>query len=117
MKKKINAACAVMAGFLPSLNKTQKQMVLMLSVLTLYVVLQPAHAAVTGAAFKTVYDFIYGAATGYLGRSIAIVGGVIGLGLGAGTGKALPAAIGIILAIFGSLGPTIVNSLFSSAIV
>ena len=59
MKGKINAACAVMAGFFPSLNKTQKQMVLMLSVLTLYVVLQPAHAAVTGAAFKTVYDFIF----------------------------------------------------------
>lgn len=115
MKDKFNTACAVMAGFFPTLNKSQKQMFFMLSLITLWMALQPAHAAVTGAAFKAVYDFIYGAATGYLGRSIAIVGGLIGLGIGAGTGKALPAAIGIILAIFGSLGPSIVNTLFATA--
>ncbi|ELC3209992.1 conjugal transfer protein TraB, partial [Vibrio parahaemolyticus] len=42
-------------------------------------------------------------------------GGLIGLGIGAGTGKALPAVIGVFLAIFGVLGPTIVNALFTSA--
>lgn len=68
-----------------------------------------------GAEFRAFYDFIYAAATGYLGRSIAIVGGLIGLGIGAGTGKALPAVIGVFLAIFGVLGPTIVTALFTSA--
>ena len=43
----------------------------------------------TGTEFQAFYNFVYGAATGYLGRSIAIVGGLIGLGMGAGTGRAL----------------------------
>jgi putative Mn2+ efflux pump MntP len=76
-----------------------------------------AFAATTGAEFQAVYDFVYGAATGYLGRSICIVGGLIGLGFGAASGKALPAILGVVLAIFGALGPTIVNALFDSALI
>ncbi len=74
-------------------------------------------AATTGAEFEPAYQFIYDAATGYLGRGIAIIGGLIGLGLGAGSGSALPAIIGVILAIFGALGPTIIDNVFGSAIV
>lgn len=74
-------------------------------------------AATTGAEFEPAYQFIYDAATGYLGRGIAIIGGLIGLGIGAGTGSALPAIIGVILAIFGALGPTIIDNVFGSAIV
>ena len=76
-----------------------------------------AMAATTGTEFQGAYQFIYDAATGYLGRAIAIVGGVIGLGTGAATGKALPAVVGIVLAIFGALGPTIIDSIFGSAII
>ncbi len=68
-----------------------------------------------GAEFERFYNFILGAATGYLGRSIAIVGGLIGLGIGAGSGKAMPALIGMFLAVFGVLGPTIVDAMFTSA--
>lgn len=68
-----------------------------------------------GTEFQTFYNFILGAATGYLGRSIAIVGGLIGLGIGAGSGKAMPALIGMFLAVFGVLGPSIVNAMFTSA--
>ena len=68
-----------------------------------------------GSEFQPFYNFIYAAATGYLGRSIAIVGGLIGLGIGAGTGKGLPAIIGVFLAVFGVMGPTIVNTVFTSA--
>ena len=74
-----------------------------------------ALAATTGGEFQAFYDFIYDAATGYLGRGLAITGGVFGLAYGIGKGSALPAVLGIILAIFGMLGPTIVNALFSSA--
>jgi len=74
-----------------------------------------ALAATTGGEFQAFYDFIYDAATGYLGRGLAITGGVFGLAYGIGRGSALPAVLGIILAIFGMLGPTIVNALFSSA--
>ena len=73
--------------------------------------------ATTGAEFQTAYQFFFDAATGYLGRGIAIVGGIIGLGIGAARGSALPAIIGVILAVFGALGPTIVDSIFGSAIV
>lgn len=76
-----------------------------------------AYAGTTGTEFKGVYDFIYGAATGYLGRAICIFAGIVGLGIGAAMGKAIPAIIGVILAIFGTLGPAIVNSLFKSAII
>jgi conjugal transfer pilus assembly protein TraA len=76
-----------------------------------------ALAATTGAEFQSAYQFFYDAATGYLGRGIAIVGGVIGLGIGAARGSALPAVIGVILAIFGALGPTIIDAIFGSATV
>jgi len=85
--------------------------------LLLVVVPGVALAATTGAEFQTAYQFFFDAATGYLGRGIAIVGGIIGLGIGAARGSALPAIIGVILAVFGALGPTIVDSIFGSAIV
>ena len=76
-----------------------------------------ALAAATGPEFQTAYQFFFDAATGFLGRGIAIVGGIIGLGIGAARGSALPAIIGVILAVFGALGPTIIDSIFGSAVV
>ncbi len=83
----------------------------------LFVLVLPATAiaATTGAEFKDLYEFFYEAATGYLGRAIAIVGGLMGLGVGAATGKPIPALMGTVLAIFGTMGPTLINNLFSSA--
>lgn len=92
--------------------------VLMLALLSVAMLMPSfAHAATTGTEFQGVYDFVYGAATGYLGRSIAIIGGLIGMGFGAASGKVLPAVVGVMLAIFGALGPTIINSIFSSALI
>jgi len=76
-----------------------------------------AAAATTGAEFQTAYQFFYDAATGYLGRGIAIVGGLIGLGYGAAKGSPLPAVLGVILAVFGALGPNIIDAIFGSAVV
>lgn len=76
-----------------------------------------ANAAKTGTDFKGLYDFIYEAATGYLGRAIAIFAGIAGLAWGASQGKAMPAIIGVVLAVFGTLGPAIINSLFKSALI
>lgn len=74
-------------------------------------------ASTTGVEFQAAYQFFYDAATGYLGRGIAIVGGLIGLGYGAAKGSPLPAVLGVILAIFGALGPTIIDAIFGSAVV
>ncbi len=95
------------------LTRNQQRGLLLLVLLLPTLVL----AATTGTQFKAFYDFIYGAATGYLGRGIAIAGGLIMLGVAAGTGKATIAILGVVLAIFGALGPTIINSIFASAII
>lgn len=71
----------------------------------------------TGGDFEEVYTFIFEAATGYLGRAIAIFAGVVGLAIGAASGKAMPAIMGVVLAIFGTLGPTIINNLFEGAVI
>ncbi len=98
------------------LSRIQQRNLLLLG---MFAMLLPAaaFAATTGTEFKAFYDFIYGAATGYLGRGIAIAGGLIMLGVAAGTGKATIAILGVVLAIFGALGPTIINSIFASAII
>jgi conjugal transfer pilus assembly protein TraA len=70
-----------------------------------------------GVEFKALYDFIYAAGTGYLGRSICIIAGLVGLGVAAISGKAIPAIIGVMLAVFGALGPQIVNTVFTGAII
>jgi len=106
-------------------NGKSKMKAVSLLFLSLFLVLSPEIALATtlgsggtgGTEFQAFYDFIYGAATGYLGRAIAIVGGVAGLAWGATSGKASIAALGILLAVFGVLGPTIVDSLFTSAII
>ncbi len=73
-----------------------------------------AAAATTGTEFQDLYNFVNNAATGYLGRALAITGGLFGLGVGAATGRAMLAALGIVLAIFGALGPTIVDAIFGA---
>jgi len=88
-----------------------------LGITGLVLLAEPAMAATTGTAFQPFYTFIDQAATGYLGRGIAITGGVVGLGTGAALGKPILAAIGIVLAIFGALGPTIADSIFNTAVV
>ena len=85
---------------------------------TLAVLLVPglALAATTGTEFQPAYQFFYDAATGYLGRGIAIVGGLVGLGYGVAKGKALPAIIGVTLIIFGAFGPTLIDAMFSPGV-
>lgn len=72
---------------------------------------------VEGEEFLAFYQFIYDAATGYLGRGIAITGGLVMMGVAAGTGKVVIAAAGMVLAIFGALGPTIIDQIFGSALI
>ena len=101
------------------INTTTNRNLLIASLVLIIAVISPTtvFAAVTGVEFQAVYDFIFDAATGYLGRSIAIAGGLIGLGFGAASGKPVIAIVGIVLAIFGALGPAIINTIFGSALV
>ncbi len=75
-----------------------------------------AAGATTGTEFQAFYNFINAAATGFLGRAIAITGGIIALGVAAASGRYVLAIGGIILAVFGSLGPQVVNAIFGAVI-
>lgn len=70
-----------------------------------------------GSFFKEFYEMIEGAATGYLGRGLAIAGGVVGLAYGAGQGKAMIAGVGVVLAVFGAMGPAIIDGIFSAGLI
>lgn len=82
-------------------------------------VLEPSivQASVTGGEFTALHQFVEDAAKGYLGKSIAIIGGLVGLGLGAATGKAMPAISGIVLAAAGTIGPKVIDQVFAGAII
>ena len=75
-----------------------------------------AAGATSGTEFQDFYDFINNAATGFLGRAIAITGGLIALGVAAATGRYVMAIGGVVLAVFGSLGPAIVDAIFGATI-
>lgn len=91
--------------------------------LVMGIVLAPsiAMSSTTGSlgdkAFSSVYEFMHEAATGSLGKAIAIGGGVGGLVLGAMSGKVLPALSGGVLAICAVLIPKVIDSVFASAII
>ncbi|MFO1388297.1 TrbC/VirB2 family protein [Cellvibrio sp.] len=104
--------------FRKSFTREEKgRLLILVSLIVFFALPEYALAATSGDSFKAVYTFVYDAATGYLGRSIAIIGGIIGMGYAAASGKVLPAIVGVMLAIFGSLGPAIINSLFASALI
>lgn len=112
---KIDELKSILTNFGGRLEVNNYQPFKMLGIIFIAIFAFDAFAATTGAEFKDVYDFINGAATGYLGRAIAITGGVVGMISGAVSGRLLLGASGVGLAAFGVLGPTIVNSIFSSA--
>ena len=98
-------------------NKGQNAITIILLLFCMMLLPAVAFAATSGDEFKGIYDFVFEAASGYLGRAIAIAGGLIGLGFGAATGRPVIAVVGIVLAVFGSLGPAIINTIFSSALI
>ena len=68
-------------------------------------------------AFDPLYDFVYSTATGTAARSVCIAGGFLGMVGSLATGKIMPAGVGVGLAVFGITSPTIVNTLFTSALI
>ncbi|MCB9063244.1 MAG: conjugal transfer protein TraB [Halobacteriovoraceae bacterium] len=87
------------------------------TLIALILIPEIASASTTGTEFKEFHDFIYNAATGYLGRGIALTGGLIGLGYGAMAGKFITGLVGIGSAIVAVMGPKIIDSFFKSALI
>ena len=73
-------------------------------------------AGTTGAEFQQLYTMLSEWATGYLGRSIALVFLLIGLGIGVVRGSLLAAAGAIAVATALLIAPTVVEGILSALI-
>ncbi len=76
-----------------------------------------AVATSTDTWANTGYDFVLAAAKGKFARSICIVGGIVGLMLGAVNGKPILALTGVVLAAFGFIAPTMIDTIFGGALI
>ena len=63
------------------------------------------------------YTMFLNMATGYVGRSICIVGGMLGMLWAMGTGKLTMALLGVGGAVFGVFSPTLINALFGATLI
>jgi len=75
-----------------------------------------AFAGTTGSEFQVLFDTLDAWITGYLGKSLAIGSFIIGAGIGAASMSAIPALIGVVIALFLSIIPTIINGIVSDVI-
>lgn len=73
-------------------------------------------AGTTGTEFEQLYNMLSDWATGYLGRSIALVFLLIGLGIGVVRGSLLAAAGSIAVATALLIAPTVVEGILSALI-
>jgi len=75
-----------------------------------------AHAGTTGTEFQTLYTTLLDWISGYLGKSIAIAGFIIGAGMGIARQNPVPALVGVVFALFMIYVPTIIDSIMTAVI-
>jgi len=75
-----------------------------------------AYAGTTGAEFQTLYQTLLDWISGYLGKSIAIAGFILGAGMGIARSTPIPALIGVVFALFMIYIPTIIDSIMTAVI-
>jgi conjugal transfer pilus assembly protein TraA len=76
----------------------------------------PAFAGTTGTEFEALYNMVNGWATGYLGRTIAVGGLIIGGLVGWAKSSGMPALMGIGWAVIFGVGPAIITNIMSATI-
>lgn len=76
----------------------------------------PAFAGTTGTEFLPLYNMVDGWATGYLGRTIAVGGLIIGGLMGWAKSSGMPALMGIGWAVIFGVGPAIITNIMSATI-
>lgn len=75
-----------------------------------------AFAGTTGAEFQSLYQTLYEWVTGYLGRAIAIASFIIGAGIGLARSSAIPALVGVVMALFMFYIPVVINNIVAAVI-
>jgi conjugal transfer pilus assembly protein TraA len=64
--------------------------------------------------FGQLFNTLNSWTTGFLGKALALFAFVVGAGLGLARSNLMPAIIGIVFALFLSLGPNIIASMFTA---
>jgi conjugal transfer pilus assembly protein TraA len=75
-----------------------------------------AFAGTTGTEFQGIYQMIHDWATGYLGRTLAISAFIIGAGMGLARSSAIPALIGVVVALFMFYIPQVIDSILTAIV-
>lgn len=84
--------------------------------LTLTTVSSTALASQTGTEFSMLYDIVYNWSTGYLGRSIALIFLLVGLGVGVIRGSIMGAVGCVAAAICLVVAPEVVEGILTAVI-
>jgi conjugal transfer pilus assembly protein TraA len=82
----------------------------------LFALCSAAALAGTDDTFSGLSDMIIGWAEGSLGITLSVIGLIFGIGAGVAKGTAVPAVMGIAFAMVCSMGPSIIQGLFSAII-
>lgn len=73
-------------------------------------------AGTTGTEFQSLYNTLNGWATGFLGKTIAIAAFILGAGMSLARGSAIPALVGVVIAVFMFYIPPVIASIVSATI-
>jgi len=96
--------------------KGSKHTIVALLLIAAFVVPMTAFAGTNGGEFQAFFETVMGWATGYLGKGIALMAFLIGLGIGAARANPVPAIAGIIFALFVALGPSVIDSIVTAVV-
>lgn len=94
--------------------RNKKSLMLLAALLTFFSI--NAFAGTTGTEFAGLYTMIHDWATGYLGRVIAISAFVIGAGMGLARSSAVPALIGVVVALFMFYIPQVIENILTAIV-
>ena len=73
-------------------------------------------AGTSGTEFQTLYDLLFGWATGYLGKAIALAAFIIGMGMGIARSSPIPALGGVVFALFVAYIPSVIGGIVTGVL-
>ncbi len=100
------------------LDSAQKHQLMMMLAFTFVFALMStmSQAAQTGTEWQAMADMVIGWIEGYLGIFLAVASFSIGIVIGISKGTAMPALVGIAVAICCVMGPSIIQGMFTAVI-
>ena len=97
-----------------SMKKHRGLMLLLVAVMSMFTV--SAFAGTAGTEFAGMVTQLLNWAQGSLGKAIAIAAFIVGAGTGLARGSAVPALIGIVVALFMAYIPGVINNIVSAVV-